>query len=291
MNLLAQPLQSVHAYVEHFSRQPLPVLRHTVRELDALRADVNRVSSKQITRVVLGDPLMTMRLLTHVERHRRESQNHDITTIERAIMMLGVEPFFQLFADMPTVEGVLHAHPRALVGVLKVIARARRAAEFARDWAVARHDLDVQEITVAALLREATEILCWVYAPALTGEVFAQQAADRSLRSADTQRKVFGATAAEIQLELIRAWRLPLLLVELLDETLRDTPRVRTIQLAADLARHVARGWDDPALPDDIAAIEALLHIGREALLQRLGVPDEFRARFLPEAAAEPDDG
>ncbi len=287
MNLLPHPLDSVHAYVEHFSREPLPVLRHTVRELEALRANLDRVSSKQITRVVLGDPLMTMRLLTHVERHRRQSQNHDITTIERAIMMLGVEPFFSIFHDMPTVEGVLRAHPRALVGVLKVIARARRAADLARDWAIARHDLDVQEITVAALLREAAEILCWLHAPGLTGQVVALQDADRSLRSADTQRRVFGVTAAEIQLGLIRAWHLPLLLVELLDESLRDTPRVRTIQLAAAFSRHVARGWDDPALPDDIAAIEALLHIGREALLQRLDVPEDFRARFLPEPAAE----
>lgn len=287
MNLLAHPLDSVHAYVEHFSRQPLPVLRHTVRELDTLRAGLDRIGSKQITRVVLADPLMTLRVLTHVERHRRQSQNHDITTVERAIMMLGVEPFFRSFEALPTVEGVLCDHPRALVGVLKVITRARRAAEHARDWAVARHDLDVQEITVAALLREAAEILCWVQAPELTARALALQAADRSLRSADAQRTVFGATAAEIQLELIRAWHLPQLLVELLDETLRDTPRVRTIQLAADFTRHAARGWDDAALPDDIAAIEALLRIGREALLQRLGVPDEFRPRFLPAAAAD----
>ena len=63
---------------------------------------------------------------------------------------------------------------------------------------------------------------------------------------------------------------------------------MRTIQFAADFARHLAHGWEDPALPDDLDALEALLHLGREPLLHRLGVPEDVRARFLPPPAAEP---
>ena len=96
------------------------------------------------------------------------------------------------------------------------------------------------------------------------------------------------ASAAELQLALIRAWHLPELLVTLLDDSQQDNPRVRTIQLAADFARHLAHGWEDPALPDDLAALEALLHLSREPLLHRLGVPEDMRARFLPPPAAEP---
>lgn len=287
MSLLTRPLPSVDAYVAHFSAQPLPVLRHTVRALDALRSEIDTVSSKKIAAVVLGDPLMTLKLLVHLETHRGSAQNHDITTIDHAVMMLGLTPFFDAFAGMPTVEDALAAHPKALLGVLKVMTRARRAASYARDWAIARHDLDVDEVTVAALLREAAEIMCWVFAPTLTQRVYALQLADRKLRSVTAQHAVFGVTAHEIQLALIHAWRLPALLVQLLDETQSEHPRVRTITLAADFARHVAHGWDDAALPDDVDAIEALLRIGRELLLRRLGVPDEIAPRFLP--PAEPD--
>ena len=287
MTLLTSPLRSADDCVRHFSSQELPVLRRTRRELEALRASADTVNGKRIAAVVLGDPLMTMRLLTHLEQHRSRSQNHDITTIDRAIMMMGVIPFFDAFADLKTVEDALHAHPRELIGVLKLIANARRAADHARDWAVVRHDLDPNEITVAALLREATEIVCWVFAPALTQRVYAMQHADRSLRSAVAQQAVFGATASDIQLGLIRAWRLPELLVHLLDETQNENPRVRTVKLAADFARHVARGWDDAALPDDIDALEGLLRLPREALLQRLGIPVAHRARFMPAPPAE----
>ena len=285
MVLLAKPLESVDAYVEFFTSQPLPVLKRTVRELDALRADMDTVSGKRLAAIVLGDPLMTMKLLTYLQTHRRQAQNHDITTIDRAIMMMGLEPFFRVFSDMPTLEDALAAHPRALIGVLKVIGRARKAAHYARDWAVVRHDLDVDEITVAALLVEASEIVCWTFAPALTERVYAMQRADRSLRSVVAQREGFGVTAQEIQQSLIRTWQLPALLVALMDAGQLDNPRVRNVLLATDFARHVSHGWDDAALPDDLAAIEQLIHLNREPLLHRLGAPEEALARFLP---AEP---
>ncbi len=287
MGLLAAPLDSVDAYVDFFTAQPLPVLRRTVHDLAALQADMDTVSGKRIAAIVLGDPLMTMKLLTYLQTHRRQAQNHDITTIDRAIMMMGLEPFFRIFADMPTLEDALAAHPKALIGLLKVIGRARKAAHYARDWAVVRHDLDVDEITVAALLVEASEIICWALAPTLTERVHAMQAADRSLRSAVAQGAVFGTTAREIQRALVRAWKLPELLIELMDESKADHPRVRNVLLATDFARHVAHGWDDAALPDDLAAIGSLIHLGREPLLNRLGAPPEAMARLLPAAAAE----
>ena len=288
MSLLQTPLPSVQAYVQAFSDAPLPVLRHTVRAFATLRESGENVGARHLAGIVISDPLMTMRLLTHLERHRRQSQNHDITTIERAVLMMGVEPFFTAFAELPTVEDALAEHPRALIGVLKVIARARRAADYARDFAVVRRDIDPQEITVATLLHEATEIVCWIVAPQLTLQVIERQRENPRMRSADAQRAVFGTSMPELQLALIRAWHLPELLVSLLDDSQQDNPRVRTIQLATDFARHLAHGWEDPALPDDLAALEALLHLSREPLLQRLGVPEEVRVRFLPPPAAEP---
>ncbi|MFN4063818.1 MAG: HDOD domain-containing protein [Parazoarcus communis] len=286
MALIHKPLPSVESYVDFFSHQALPVLRHTVRAFESLHENLDQVSGKQIASIVLGDPLMTMKLLSYLETHRRSSQNHDITTIDRAIIMMGIQPFFDNFRELTTVEDVLAHHPRALIGVLKVIGRARKAAHYAREWAVIRHDLDVDEITVAALLREATDIVCWIFAPELTQRVYAMQQANRSLRSADAQREVFGATAREIQLALIRAWKLPDLLVQLLDNSQTDNPRIRTITLAADFARHVAHGWDDAALPDDVREIASLLHLRTENLLRRLNAPESEWPRFLPPQTA-----
>ncbi len=40
-----------------------------------------------------------------------------------------------------------------------------------------------------------------------------------------------------------------------------DQPRVRNVQLAVNLARHSANGWDDAALPDDYKDIGELLRV------------------------------
>ncbi|NTV09465.1 MAG: HDOD domain-containing protein [Zoogloea sp.] len=281
MNFLNKPLDSSESYVAFFCAQSLPVLKRTARELAAMREKEETVNGRSIAGVVLADPLLTLRVLTFMEARRRAAQNHDITTVERAVMMMGISPFLKEFADLPTIEDQLGANPKALLGVLKVIARARRAAKYARDWAMVRHDLDVDEITVAALLYEVCDILCWCFAPELTERVYAMQRADRKLRSTTAQRIVFNFTAREIQDALVRAWGLPDLLVAMMNKQQVENPRVRTVLLANNLARHTGSGWENPALPDDLAAIEGLLHVSRETLLHRLQVPEPQAGQLL----------
>ena len=286
MTVLTHALSSVDAYVDFFSRQSWPVLRRTTEELAHLGEDPDNVTSMNLAAVVLGDPLMTMHLLSHVEKNRQAKQNHDIVNIASALVMMGIMPFFKTFSELPTVENELAPRPWALLCLLKVVSRACRAAHFAREWAVIRRDLDVNEITVAALLREAFEMVCWLHAPELTRRVYVMQRADRSLRSAAAQREVFGVTGREMQLALIRTWRMPGLLVNLLDESQTEHPRVRTVTLASDFARHLSLGWDNPALPNDVACLNSLLHIPPETLMHRIGAPEEMWPKLLPSAHA-----
>jgi hypothetical protein len=82
---------------------------------------------------------------------------------------------------------------------------------------------------------------------------------------------------AELQLGLVREFDLPQLLISLMDPVNAENPRVRTVTLATDLARHCANGWNDPALPDDYRAIGELLHLDQDTLLTRLNVPFDAR--------------
>lgn len=281
MAILARALSSVESYTRFFSQQPVPVLRRTVDTLARFAENIDDITHQEIAAAVQADPLMTIRLFSHIETHREMTQNKDIITVNSAIIMMGVIPFFRVFSDMPTAEEALASKPKALLGLIRVANRASKAAYYAHDWAVIRRDLDVNEITVAALLYEAAEMMCWLNAPDLTQRVYDMQRADRELRSNTAQREVFGITSRELQFALIRAWRLPKLLVDLLDPSRIENPRVRTITLAVDLARHVARGWDNAALPQDISNIHALLRIPPEVLLRHIEAPEEFWPALL----------
>ena len=62
--------------------------------------------------------------------------------------------------------------------------------------------------------------------------------------------------------------RSPEKLTHMGDELHADNANVRSIELAARLARHSAKGWDNPAIPDDTAELAGLLNLSLAATLQ-----------------------
>lgn len=278
--MLTRPLQDLDNWLLFFSGAELPVLRSTVRQLEALRTDLDRVNGRDISRIVLRDPLMTVKVLAYIQPFSSKTLQNAITTIGSAVMMLGVEPFFEKFSGQITIEQVLKDNPQAMLGALQLIRRVQRAAHYAHKWALWRQDLNVEEVTIAALLHDLAEILLWCFAPKLATEIRERQKSNRTLRSSVVQRDVLGIELVDLQLALCKAWHLPQLLSSLIDPEHAEHPRIRNVQLAANLARHSANGWNDAALPDDFAAIEALLHINRDALIDQLGLSDEEKAQL-----------
>lgn len=282
--MLSIPLDSIDSGIAYFSSKDIPVLRRSMRSLTELRKNEDAITGRILANEVLQDPMLALRVLTYLEAHRHHRQNHDITTVDRAIMMMGISPFFNRFGELPTVEDALASHPKALIGLFKVVSRAKHAAHWAREFALLRHDIDVDEVTVAALLHEAAEILFWCFAPVGMQQVMKLRTDNPQMRSAAAQEAVLGVNIHDVQAALVQAWHLPQLLVTLMDDKNADNPRVRNVTLACDLARHAAYGWDDPALPDDYRAAAELLRIKQSVLMQRIGVPEEY---WLPIAEAE----
>jgi HD-like signal output (HDOD) protein len=104
-------------------------------------------------------------------------------------------------------------------------------------------------------------MLLWCHAPALALSIRAAQRSDPHLRSVVAQQSALGIALGDLQQALMKAWRLPELLIRLGDEHQAGHPSVQTVRLAVRLARHSARGWDDAALPDDMADIAVLLNL------------------------------
>ncbi|MBK7898809.1 MAG: HDOD domain-containing protein [Azonexus sp.] len=274
--MLDHPLQDLEAWLLLFSGNSLPVLRQTKRQIQAMRADLDGVDGRKLARVILQDPIMTVRVLAYIQPITGKALHRDITTIAGAVLMAGIEPFFNRFQDMPTIEGMLaDEDPQALLAVLQTIRRAQRAADYADSWAHWRHDKNPEEVRIAALLHDLAEILVGCFAPRLLLRMRSRLVALPGLRSAVAQSDVLGFTFLEIQMALCGVWHLPELLKELIDDDNAGQLRVKNVTLAVRLARHSAKGWNDPALPDDLQEIADLVHLSREALAQRLGIAQD----------------
>jgi HD-like signal output (HDOD) protein len=251
--------------VEALSRQDLPVLRQTLDELKRLRSEGDRITGRDVSRIVIRDPMMTLRVLRYAESQRTKRQPTDITTVEHAVMMHGVNAFFANFSQLKTIDDVLAGYPEALEGALAVISRAYQASIIAGQIAAARHDMELDEVIISTLLHEMAEMLLWICMP--ESAIHLKHIKDRSegLRSASVQRIVLGFPLVELQTRLARSWSLPQLLQSLMDDLHAEKPRVLNVTFAAALARHTSHGWHNAAIPYDVKGVGRLIGGNGEA--------------------------
>lgn len=265
---LTRPLRDLAAWTEHFRRADVPVLAQTAEAIEAMRENEDDVDANAIGEMVSSDPLMTLKVLAYAATHRPARVITDTETVTATLVMMGISPFFRAFGPQLTIEQRLGDHPEALDGLHEVIRRAHRGATFALAFAVHRMDPDAPLIHEAALLHDFAEMLLWCHAPALALQIRQAQRADPALRSAVIQRDVLGIGLHDLQQALMKAWRLPEMLRRISDDRHTEQANVRNVLLAVRLARHTAQGWDNAALPDDVADISSLLNLSHMAAMQ-----------------------
>ena len=268
---LTRALPDLDAWTTHFRTVEIPILADTAEALEAMRAREDDLDANLIGEMISGDPLMTLKVLAYAATHRGSRMVTDTDTVIATLVMMGISPFFRAFGPQPTVEERLAGEPEAMAGLLDTVRRGHRSATFALGLAVQRHDRDAAVIHEAALLHDFAEMLLWCHAPALALKIQRAQQADPTLRSSAVQRQVLNVELADLQQSLMKAWRLPDLLIRISDDAHAEQPSVKNVALAVRLARHTARGWDNAAIPDDVADIAALLNLSYGAALQLIG--------------------
>lgn len=271
---VALAARDIRTWVSYISTVKIPVLKLTSREVSRLQENEDNVSAREISTVVLNDPLMVFKVLSYAQKRKSKSQLQDLAEVEQAIIMMGTNTFFCNIPPTPLVEDVLKGHLPALTQLLKLMRRSHRAAKFAADWAGYLMDLHAEEVFIAAMLHDLAEMLMWCYAPDKMNEIHAMQHTDKNLRGKVAQIQVLGFELQDLQMQLVEVFKLPPLLSKLMqDDTLEDR-RVRNVMLAVNLARHSANGWDNAALPDDYHEIATLLRMDIEKVMRVIGVPD-----------------
>ncbi|MFN3416871.1 MAG: HDOD domain-containing protein [Caldimonas sp.] len=278
--MITTALPSLEAWTAHFAQAPVPVLPRTADAMDWLKDRQDDLDAHRIAEFLAGDPLMTLKIFRRLAAVSPQTDDDDgeigAESVTAALVYLGVGPFFAGFEQLITTDELLASRPHALDGLHEVLRRAARAAVFALGFAVHRMDSDAPALYHAALLHDFAEMLLWCHAPDLALEIRRRQRHDPTLRSARAQMDVLHIHLADLEQALMRAWRLPRVWRRLTDEhAAAHDLQARTVTLAIRLARHTQQGWDNAALPDDIADIAALLNLSPEATLRKVRDLDE----------------
>jgi HD-like signal output (HDOD) protein len=257
----ARVSSDVATWIAFFKTAEIPVLKQTARAIEAMREDEDNASTRKISATVLHDPVMVFKVLSYAQNHRGKNQLQDLLQVEQAILMMGTTTFFAKIQPAPIVEVFLKQDIASLMYLLKLIVRAHRASRFAAEFAANLMDLRSEEVCIAALLHDLSEMLMWCFDPEKMKVIAKRQEADKHLRSVTVQQDVLGFKLSDLQRALVDTFKLPLLLSQLMDDDASGLTRVKNVAIAVNLARHSAHGWDDAALPDDYKDVASLLHV------------------------------
>jgi HD-like signal output (HDOD) protein len=268
-------LTDLQSWLACFRDAEIPVQRATAAALEEMRGRQDDVDANQIGEMVAGDPLMSLKLMAFAAKNRPSRLVTDLETVTATLVMMGISPFFRAFGVQLTLEDVLGDRLDALEGITAVLERADRAARFALTFAVHRLDPDASVIHLAALLHDFSELLLWCHAPDLALAIREAQRVDSNLRSRSAQLHFLNIELHELQHALMEAWRLPELLVQITDERQVHLPRVQCVSLGVRLARHTADGWENAAVPDDVADVARLLNLSPDAASSLLRSMDQ----------------
>ena len=248
----------ITGWAEFLATNPLPILDSTQNSLSTLKLYDDRLLPNELATIILRDPLHTILLLQYIQHNPNKLRSVDITTIEHALMMLGVEPFYKIFGNTLTVKEQLADNSVVFNSVLKVARRSYIASRLAQDWAAKRMDIESEEIEIAALIHDMAEILLWINAPAHAYMIKDLMKKNPEMRSASAQKKVIGVSLVDVEIKLCELWGLPNLLIDLLQNKDKNV-RMTCVDLAVKIARHSSENYNNPALPDDWIELTDLL--------------------------------
>lgn len=236
---------------------PAPILADTAEqltELALLEERCGNVDAHMIADAVRGDPLMTMRVLSHAGRHRGEHQVTEVQTVTAAVVLMGIGPFFRAFppAGLRVLEEELRtgADPQRLDEAMRLLERAWRTARVVTEFELQHGDPHAEAMQGAAVMHNLAEVLLWWRAPEVARRLGRDPDEDR-------QRELLGGTLVELQQVLMRHARLSTLLCHLLPRPHEDEhdpergslallrPQRRLLALSATLARRAE--LDPPA--------------------------------------------
>ncbi|MCX7162665.1 MAG: HDOD domain-containing protein [Betaproteobacteria bacterium] len=267
----------VGQWAAFFENHELPVMSRTKKMLRLVEAEKGELlAPKELSAIVLLDPLLCLRLLRQAERTKSHRLDHETTTALAAIMQLGIDEFRTLLLSSGEIE-------EANAGLLELEARATAAAQAAQRWASGRMDLNPEEVAVAALLADAGELLLWVYEPEVPQAAKDELLSGRATRSSQAQIQACGFDFKQLTMRCVELWQLPLLVVQLLRGV--DSPRANLTRICSNTARHLVESstTSNLALASDLIEVHELMPtVSLEWVVEGLVMlPDERKAELI----------
>ncbi len=266
--------KKLKSWVKKLENANLPVMGKTVDVLRTAEQFVNAHSS-QLTETILQDPNMTASVLK-LANSALYSRNKKISTISRAILVLGFEAIRSICVSAMVLEAV---GKTSSIHLLQAVAFSFQSAVQAKMFAVEKEDEDPESIYIAALLFNLGEIAFWSSGDSLTIKM--SEALDSGMSLKRAQEEILGFSLNQLTLTMTKQWNISDVLQEALLH--KDSPdsSSRAVVLSNKLARALPGGWEHPEVKKLIVSASKYAACNVEKLNEILGEAAETSAITL----------
>lgn len=257
---------SLSGWVRKLGDSGMPVFAHTAQDI-ARVSESRESSASELARVVLQDAAMTAKLLRVANSPIFNPVGRTISTVSRAVVVLGFEEVRSICLSIAVVESMLRGKQKQRV--VEEMARSFHAAVQARSFARKRKDGSPEEVFIATLLYRLGDLAFWAFAGESAGRMDAvlQQRPGESPEK--VQREVLGFPLRELTLGLSREWKLGGLLEQSLDGSSGRNPRVSNVVLGHELAEAAEKGgWEAPEVTRLLERIAENLYLPVEEVVE-----------------------
>jgi len=218
-----------------------PMLEPTARGIEKVVKEGDNLSIDRFCDSMLHDPGAVLTMLRRANSLPRGRLSSDVTTLENASMLIGVDKVKDLHKQMKQLA--LPATTDVNRHYMQVASRAFHAAYQAYDWAVQRADMMPKESFVAAFMHEIGEMALLLHGGDEVMRIHELMTSE-DMPADEAEYVVLGFSLEQLSHRLAVRWKLPELVSDSMSAEHASNPRVYGVMLACQLANYVDEtGW------------------------------------------------
>ena len=252
--------RDLNAWVDLLAGIKFPILDLTARSVVEMKSSTG-MSVDRFCDSMLHDPGTVLTMLRWANSLPRGRLSSEVTTLESATMMIGLEKIKHLPDEMNLLQ--LPAEDEHMRAYIHVACRAFHAGYQAYDWASRRADMVPKESFVAGFMHNIGAMAILLNGGDEINQIRAVMEED-DMSADEAQYLVLGFSLKQLSHALAIRWKLPELVVDSLMADKATNPRVYGVMLACQLARLAESGWYSPEMMDCTKSIAEYLELGHD---------------------------
>ncbi|WP_230874661.1 HDOD domain-containing protein [Methylomonas sp. LL1] len=236
--------RSLDEWAEVLRAEEMPIFSNTAQQI-FVALDDKKKGAMELASIILQDPNLTAKLLRVGNSPYYNPSRQRISTVSRAIVILGLQMIRELTLACSFFEAILSSANKERAN--QEIALAIHAATQARALAILLRDESPEEVFVAALLNNIGHVVFWCSSNKQVVKIH-QLISNSGLVAAKAEKNVLGFSLADLGKKLSKSWHLGGLIESAINHPESSDKRIQTVCMGGRICEAIKQGWESEAM-------------------------------------------